>query len=800
MADIRSGERFGPLAFTGDEIEIGKELGSGSAAKVYACTRVRTGEELAVKAVDLDRLKLCEDAEAQLQKIEQEVQILRELRNDRCVGLYDIVRTQRWCMIVMERLSGGDLFECIVRNRRFSEPQARHVFRQILEGVEYMHSRKIIHRDIKPENILVAGSKRENGDEMFDVKIADFGLSKLISAIEPPKTVVGTPQYWAPEVLDANPYDIRADLWSLGAVLFVMLAGKYPFNAKGKALEDQIRRGACDLAGGVWKNVSSDATDLIRGLLQVDRGDRLSLQDCFRHVWMTGGNPGIVGAKRPAVENGTVMPVTAPAGMDSTSKNPRLEISTSPKQSPRHSDSSNVNCAVKSNGGEFCLDELLHLQLSIASSLNIAYLSCRHSNPKLSSTIQKAGYQARSLSQRTLRVVGQYAQVAQQVGTKILPDLKLAVQEAAPELAVDLLATVKTWVAQMCVDGHETARLCVALSEELHELIGLAKQEGAIPLAEVGNATLQALTAPGGDGAALHPSAQELLKNLKVLGPTSNPDALSPVISPRSNFLSRDIEEHKKDLLELLFMTPGSEPVLQANFHGNSLGRIRSSVECQIEEVRSRPSTASCMVEELRTSSSQGGNNGMQVDTDTPAPLIQSPHGSDHEDCNDPDVSPQGPPEILVPEDSESVGTDNQIALLPRQRRQEHYGQRAQPLLRALRELRRVEQILQSCTAFWANMDGTVQQLSLMKDHTECLVKHAANNARLRNRFEERLSEYEQFWSSLHTLCNGYCTKVSSGLKQMYDFIKDVEDSIDVVDMAAVISRSPELDRKAGYA
>merc|ERR1719277_2436117 len=105
-------------------------------------------------------------------------------------------------------------------------------------------------------------------------------------------------------------------------------------------------------------------------------------------------------------------------------------------------------------------------------------------------------------------------------------------------------------------------------------------------------------------------------------------------------------------------------------------------------------------------------------------------------------------------------------------------------LLRALRELKRVDEILEGCSAFWANMDGTVQKLAQMKDHTERLVNYAANSKPLRGRFEQRLGEYTEFWHSLERLCRQYCLDHQASAKRMYEVIREVSDAADVVDTA----------------
>ncbi|CAE7678144.1 unnamed protein product [Symbiodinium pilosum] len=292
-AEVSPGATFGP---PGDEYEIGKQLGNGAASRVFACRRLNTNEQLAVKAVDLRRLCLLGDLQDQMTRLDSEVGILHELRHERIVNLQGFYKTDNWYFLVMELVGGGELFDLIVRNKSLSESEARHIFLQLLEGVGYMHARGVLHRDLKPENILVAGSRPAEPPESghnYDVKIADFGLSKAIGGgASLARTRVGTPQYWAPEVLDVQKrggsYDQAADFWGLGAVLFVMLCGRYPFDGQKQALDDQIRTASYSMTGSRWRNISEAAKSLVRGLLRVNPVDRLSLDDCLSHPWVTG--------------------------------------------------------------------------------------------------------------------------------------------------------------------------------------------------------------------------------------------------------------------------------------------------------------------------------------------------------------------------------------------------------------------------------------------------------------------------------------------------------------------------------
>ncbi|CAK0868735.1 unnamed protein product [Prorocentrum cordatum] len=132
---------FGP---EDDRHEVGVELGNGATGRVFACRRLRTGEEFAVKVVDLQRLALLGDLDSHLAKLNREVDILQHLHHSRIVNLHRVYSTGSCYFLVMERVWGGELFQQIVQKKSLSEPEARYVFRQLLEGVSYMHTRGVM--------------------------------------------------------------------------------------------------------------------------------------------------------------------------------------------------------------------------------------------------------------------------------------------------------------------------------------------------------------------------------------------------------------------------------------------------------------------------------------------------------------------------------------------------------------------------------------------------------------------------------------------------------------------------------
>lgn len=240
--EVEPGTLFGPVD---DEYEVGDLLGQGTFAKVFKCRQINTNKELAVKVVSLQRLAFLPDFADQEHMLQREVQILRQVRHERIVNLHHFFSAEHFWFLIMELVGGGELFHNIPANRGLSEPEAQYIFIQLLEGIGYIHSQGIIHRDLKPENILIVRTRPLPPPAtglLRDVKIADFGLGKVTDgSLSPAKSCVGSPVYVAPEVIQVGKhggsYDQACDLWSLGAVLYVILCGQYPFDGKSAAKE-----------------------------------------------------------------------------------------------------------------------------------------------------------------------------------------------------------------------------------------------------------------------------------------------------------------------------------------------------------------------------------------------------------------------------------------------------------------------------------------------------------------------------------------------------------------------------------
>lgn len=233
----------------------------------------------AIKCVN--RKKLSEEDEAALL---DEVAILTELDHSHIIRLYDFFPEPNTYYLVMERMSGGELFDRIVAKAYYNEKEARDVCKIVLEAIGYCHENRVAHRDLKPENLLLLSN-----DDDSAVKIADFGFAKKVYARNSLKTQCGTPGYVAPEILEGIPYDERADMWSVGVILYILLGGYPPFIENNQRdLFRKIRKGEYEFHEEYWGTVSREAKELIAQLLQVDPVKRLDATQALENPWIMG--------------------------------------------------------------------------------------------------------------------------------------------------------------------------------------------------------------------------------------------------------------------------------------------------------------------------------------------------------------------------------------------------------------------------------------------------------------------------------------------------------------------------------
>ncbi|XP_060174639.1 serine/threonine protein kinase OSK1-like isoform X3 [Lycium barbarum] len=198
---------------------LGKTLGHGSFGKVKIAEHLLTGHKVAIKILNRRKMKTLDMEE----KLRREIKIGSLFVHPHVIRLYEVIETPSDIYVVMEYVKSGELFDYIVQKGRLQEDEARHLFQQIIAGVEYCHRNRVVHRDLKPENLLL--------DARGNVKIADFGLSNIMRDGHFLKTGCGSPNYAAPEVVSQKFYaGPEVDVWSCGVILYALLCGRLPFD------------------------------------------------------------------------------------------------------------------------------------------------------------------------------------------------------------------------------------------------------------------------------------------------------------------------------------------------------------------------------------------------------------------------------------------------------------------------------------------------------------------------------------------------------------------------------------------
>ncbi|RLN99142.1 hypothetical protein DYB28_001268, partial [Aphanomyces astaci] len=227
---------------------LGRELGKGRFSHVREATHLVTNESFAVKVIDKTQLGITEK-----ELLRTEIAILKLVKHPHIIHLKDVYENKHHIYIVTELLSGGELFNKIVGRSRYTEAESRTVMKPLFESVAYLHKMGIVHRDIKPENILC-------GDKLTDLRIADFGLSKLVYPHEIMKMPCGTLNYVAPEVLSLVGYGKEADVWSLGVIMYLLLRGELPFHGKTKndIIQKTLHADVCVDQDDSWTGISLD--------------------------------------------------------------------------------------------------------------------------------------------------------------------------------------------------------------------------------------------------------------------------------------------------------------------------------------------------------------------------------------------------------------------------------------------------------------------------------------------------------------------------------------------------------------
>ena len=261
-----------------DIYEVKEKLGNGKFGLVKLGINKQTKEKVAIKIMNKKKMDTSD-----IELMRTEIEILKICQHPNIIRLYDIFENIDYIYIIMEYCPGGDLFSYLEK-RKFQLPEVRSaiIMNKMCEAVFYFQSYfGVIHRDLKPENILMTSS-----DDDADIRILDFGLSKISTPNEKCTEPYGTLTYCAPEIILDEPYNKEVDMWSLGVMTYLMISGRLPFNAEDEnKIARQIAFGEPDFNSDCWKKVSKECINFIKRLLEKDPKKRMNIGDALKHDW-----------------------------------------------------------------------------------------------------------------------------------------------------------------------------------------------------------------------------------------------------------------------------------------------------------------------------------------------------------------------------------------------------------------------------------------------------------------------------------------------------------------------------------
>ncbi|EGF83144.1 hypothetical protein BATDEDRAFT_8115, partial [Batrachochytrium dendrobatidis JAM81] len=259
------------------EYSLGKTIGQGAFSKVKIAIHRETGEKVAIKVID----KKLMEQKAQKSKaihLERELQLMMRLDHPNIVKIYQVLETDDECFVVMEYAKGGELMDYIAARGYLTEKEARKFFRQIVSALDHCHLASVVHRDLKLENLLISQER--------NVLISDFGLGRTFNpdVQEYMKTFCGTPNYAAAELVSGIPYvGVKADIWAMGVVLYIMMTGRAPFQGETISL---LYRHIKAVEYHIPNYFSPSLCDLLSKILVRDPVARIDMEGIRSHPWI----------------------------------------------------------------------------------------------------------------------------------------------------------------------------------------------------------------------------------------------------------------------------------------------------------------------------------------------------------------------------------------------------------------------------------------------------------------------------------------------------------------------------------
>ena len=280
-----------------DNLILTKSLGKGAFGEVFLTNMEGRKELFATKRLD----RAYSEKEENIKRLANEIKIMKKIHHPNLVSLIDLKKTKTHCYLVMEFCNGGDLTGCLRKymqlyKKPFSEEIVQYLMRQIVSGLDALHSRNILHRDLKLDNILVCFNSEQDKNSLnmmkATAKITDFGFATILNTAKPlATTVLGTPTYMEPSLLNNmqqrtrnQGYDQKVDIWSLGTLCYEMLVGRNPFS--GYSLQDvynKVKVGTYPLP----TSLSREVVFFIEGMLQKEHNKRLGCKELLQHDFLT---------------------------------------------------------------------------------------------------------------------------------------------------------------------------------------------------------------------------------------------------------------------------------------------------------------------------------------------------------------------------------------------------------------------------------------------------------------------------------------------------------------------------------
>ncbi|XP_038852887.1 serine/threonine-protein kinase 17A-like [Salvelinus namaycush] len=258
----------------------GKELGRGKFAVVRKCVEKCTGREYAAKFMRKRR----KGQDCRLEIIHEVAVLELATASQRVVNLHQVYEMAAEMVLVLQFAAGGEIFnQCVAeRDEAFKEEDVKRLMRQILEGVSFLHRNNMVHLDLKPQNILLTSDAL-----LGDIKIVDFGLSRMVSSSQELREIMGTPEYVAPEILNYEPISTATDMWSIGVLAYVMLTGISPFLGEDKQ-ETFLNISQINISyqEEELEHVDQAAITFIKALLIKEPQNRATAEECLQHQWL----------------------------------------------------------------------------------------------------------------------------------------------------------------------------------------------------------------------------------------------------------------------------------------------------------------------------------------------------------------------------------------------------------------------------------------------------------------------------------------------------------------------------------